>query len=261
MPEDAQAATSNSASTDQSQSPAGDQQSHQAEPVSISASQSKFAGLASRFFGRPVHVEDGADGDGEQGETKDGETRTGDQKTAATDEKVTLTKEELRRMVQSEKDKELARADKAQKDQAEAARLEKLKKEDPYAYIEQDEAAKETGKFVATIATTYDQTFLDPIKERLAEKDREALLGKGVVGLEGRKEFVNKALDMLLKQAEARGAKTAEAKIRGNKALLKQTLVGERDTADEPDLVEGSGVPAASTKVDMNLLLRRAAGH
>lgn len=260
MPVDAPEATDSQVS-DQSQSPAGDQQSHQPEPVSIATSQSKFAGLASRFFGRPVHVEDGSEGDGEQGEAKDDETRTGDKKDAATDEKVTLTREELRRMVQSEKDKELARDHKSQTDQAEAARLDKLKKEDPYAYIEHEEAAKETGNFVKTIATSYDQALLDPIKARLSAKDQANLLGKdGVVGMEGRKEFVSKALDLLLKQAEDKGTKMAEKRIRGNQALVKQVILGERDKDDEPDLVEGTGVPG-STKVDMNFLMRRAAGR
>lgn len=255
MPDDE---TNNDA--EQAQTPAGDQQQTEPEPVSISASQSKFAGLAARFFGRPVRVE--GDG-GEEGESSEGQQDAkqgaGDQKDAAS-EKVTLTQEELRRMVQSEKDKELARERKAQQDQEKSTQLERLKRENPAAYIEQEDQAKAAAEFVSNLATHYDRAVLDTVSQRLPEKDRAALLGQGVAGLDGRKEFVSKALDLLLKQAEEKGAKAAEKKIRGNPALVKQVVLGEREQEDEPDLVEGQAA-ATSSKVDMNLLLRRAAGR
>jgi hypothetical protein len=175
-----------------------------------------------------------------------------------------VTEEELARLVQSETDRREAKRQAEQ--QAEARR--KLRREDPYAYAEQDEQAEQrqtqSQQWVETFASLgriHDEAVLDPIVHVLPKAEQERILaleGAGI-GVDGRKLIVGEALKALEKHWKAEGAKDAEARLRKNPAFRKQVYGEFRGPEPEVVPVGGSAVSSPDGSV-INDMLRAQLG-
>jgi hypothetical protein len=166
----------------------------------------------------------------------------------------------LQRRVQAETDRREA---KRQTDaQTEARR--KLRREDPYAYAEQDEAAEQQQQTstawqqtFATFGRQHDEAVLDPLIGTLPEAEQKRILaleGAGV-GLDGRKLIVGEVLKALEKHWRAEGKKDAEGALRKNPAFRKQVLLEGRAETEEPEELVGSA-SARNGRTFEDLILR-----
>jgi hypothetical protein len=173
-----------------------------------------------------------------------------------------VTEEELARLVQAETDRREAK--RLADQQAEARR--KLRREDPYAYAEQDEQAEQrqaqSQQWVETFANLgriHDGAVLDPVVQALPKAEAERILGlEGAgIGVDGRKLIVGEALKALEKHWKAEGAKDAEARLRKNPAFRKQVYGEFR--GPEPEVVP-VGASSAASSDDINDMLRRQLG-
>lgn len=141
------------------------------------------------------------------------------------------------------------------------------------AYEETNDAERER---LAVIAGGFDAALLEPVLQALPEKERDAILGDGIAGLDGRQAAVTKAIAAIRRTAQ----KETAAKLLGDEAfvrdllgdsafrreLLKNPVTNKqlrsffRGELDEPDLNPGSG-PGARTEgenAEMNQAFRAA---
>jgi hypothetical protein len=183
----------------------------------------------------------------------------------------TYTPDELQRFVQAEVDRREA---KRQREQAEAERR-RLRDNDPFEYAERDRRAEREQEVtaaqsqqIAGIAQSLDRALLDPMLERLPEKERTALFAMpdAGVGIDGRKALASAALDNLEKHWKAEGERAAEKKLRDNPAFRKQLLAELRDSPEleEPEQINGtSRAPRTSgtSGSDVSAILRESLGY
>jgi len=184
---------------------------------------------------------------------------------ASDPDRVTLTREEYQRAVQSAKDREIARerrdwaverasqgdlapirqmAEKGDRwaqsqlaEQGDTWALGEIKAaEIAAARAHEGMAAEVTG-----LATHFDTAYLEPLLAALPDQTEAARLRATTVGIDGRQQTTQTVLAALEKHWRAEGAKAAEAALRRNPAVLKQVVLGERASREEPDEVVGVG--------------------
>lgn len=176
------------------------------------------------------------------------------------------TPDEISRLVQSEADRRDAKRQREQRD-AERARL---RREDPFAYAEQDEqteqqakAAEAFGSQIATVASSLDRAILDPILERIPEKARAKLFEdpNAGVGIDGRRALTMKAIETIEREAVARGRAEAADKLLDDPIHVKKVLARVRgeDFYEEADLAPGT--PATPNSRDVSAILRQSLGY
>lgn len=209
------------------------------------SSEQPSRGWWSRLFSRGTPSEE------EQPEAQDQEQAPGGPGAAKT---LTLTEEELERRVQAETDR---RESKRAQD-AKTQRRRELRKNDPWAYAEEDEKAdqeqegtQQIEQFFANIGTEHDKVSIDPLVHALPQAERERILkleGAGR-GLDGRRLIVTEGLKALEKHWRAEAEKEAEAKLRRNPAFRKQLLAELRGQTVEPELIPAQRASAADQTV------------
>lgn len=242
-------------------------------PPERSAGQSWIDRLLGRGPAETVTSEDGsAPATTDETQTQEPTTTAADADTSPPEPLAkTYTPDELQRLVQAEVDRREA---KRAKDQAEAERR-RLRDNDPFEYAERDRKAEEAanatnayGEQIARVAQSMDRALLDPMLERLPEKDRAALfeLPDAGVGIDGRKALASAALDGLEKHWKAEGERSAEKKLRDNPAFRKQVLAELRDSPEmeEPEQINGTTrAPRqnGTSGADVSALLRQSLGY
>jgi hypothetical protein len=212
------------------------------------------------ILGRPVPSDAAPASVAATDEGGDGKPEDSDktEEAAKPGQKREVTDEEFARAVQAETDRRAAKAAQAKKEED----RKRLLRDDPEAFAAQElaneEAVAQLTSHAGLVISAYDEQVLTPVIAALPEKEREALIEAGIVGLDGRGAAVSKAIEVIkrseFERGKTEGAKDAEQKLRKNPAALKQVLVGEREDRDEPDLAPAGGAPAA--KVDGNTALR-----
>jgi hypothetical protein len=176
------------------------------------------------------------------------------------------TPDDFSRAVQAEVDRRDAIKQREQRN-AERARL---RREDPFAYAEQDEqteqqakAAEAFGSQIATVASSLDRAILDPILERIPEKARAKLFEdpNAGVGIDGRRALTVKAIETIEREAVARGRAEAADKLLDDPIHQKKVLARVRgeDFYEEADLAPGT--PATPNSRDVNTILRQTLGY
>jgi hypothetical protein len=176
------------------------------------------------------------------------------------------TQDELARLVQAEADRRDAKRLREHQD----AERRRLRREDPFAYAEQDEqheqqqqSAQQFGNQIATIAGSIDRAVLDPLLERVPDKVRAKLFEDPTmgVGLEGRKALVTKALSELERDWKAQGRAEASEKLLDDPIHQKKVLARVRGEPDYEEPENVPGTPARTSSRDVNAILRQSLGY
>lgn len=176
------------------------------------------------------------------------------------------TPDEFARAVQAEVDRRDAIKQREQRN-AERARL---RREDPFAYAEQDEkaemearASEAFGNQIATVASSLDRAVLDPILERIPEKARAKLFEdpNAGVGIDGRRALTLKAIETIEREAKSKGQAEAAEKLLDDPIFQKKVLARVRgeDFYEEADLAPGT--PTTTSSRDVNAILRQTLGY
>lgn len=227
-----------------------------------------------------------------EGETPAAEAATGDSAAAAKpaaadpaqsgqkpaegdDDELTLTRGELRRLVQSEKDREL-HAERVRTQSQQIADLERQKAEakqsgDSMTAMELDDQIEAIKKGViqehqavnsqADAVTFYEEQFIDPLLDELPEDVREGILAKPWVGMKGRVELAAATREALKKHHIAEGRRLERDRMEKDPTIQKQLYQQFRGTEAEPELVAAAPSTRNGGGQDMNSFIRRSVGR
>jgi len=178
--------------------------------------------------------------------------------TPAVPETHTYTQDEIDRRVQSEADRRDAKRNAV----ADRERRQRLRREDPIGYAEEDERAESQQESTGHVAALKQSTaqaidsaytgvlFEESSEYKLTPAEWEAIHVKHQdnprfgVGIDGRQLVMTESLAALRKRWTLEGEKTADARLRKNSAFRKDVLSENRYLRAEPELVpaaNGSG--------------------
>lgn len=175
--------------------------------------------------------------------------------------RVFNSEEEFRRVVQSEKDREIAREKQRQK-QAEDRRLleehpheyarikrEELEEADRLKQLQSDPIiTQRISDFASEQIALYDEGLLNPLVRRVADSpEKAALLGNIKPGVEGRGELGGAMLGLFEKQVRSEARRV----LSEDPTFIKEILVRHGGQRAEPDVV--SAVGAAPRREDESM--------
>jgi len=207
-------------------------------------------GLMNRFlrglgFGRDEESSEPAAAETEQPEPPEAPTP---EPPPPPDDRVTLTQDELRRLVQSQKDKELLQE--RRKDALERAesgdilpirtlaekgdgwaRAQLAERGETWALgeIAQAEELRRRTQAAGTemlpaIATSFDQAVMWPLLGALPVEEEKRIVGEGIVGMDGRKSAVEESIRVIKRDAAREAAEGAVTKALADPAFMGELL-------------------------------------
>jgi hypothetical protein len=189
-------------------------------------------------------------------------------------DRVTLTKDELARLIQAETDRREARRN--QPTRAQLRNQEKqLLDDNPWeaaerrkAQLAEEEAQEARQQALAGVVQVADQAMLDPVLTRLPEREWRQLIaehGDALTSFQGRQALVTAAVERIETMAVEKAKQTLRStKTAEGRAFRKELLSELRGGLPEPELVQPGARSAGanghqSENGFMNSALRRAA--
>lgn len=230
-----------------------------------------WAGLRRIFNREPDRPESAPDRDSEaksepidlpdfSDASSDASDQTADSPASDSDAPVTMSRQELDRLIQSRSDQIVSDIRKreqvqhqrqilAQQTEEIREELEELRRSNPYAFVERLNEIEEESRqqyasehermsWVVQTVSEFDQSVLRPIVELVPAADQKDLFAVHAgEGIEGRGKIASAALNIIAKRAYEVGMEDAERRLRESPEFRKTLLAELRETLDQPEIV------------------------